>query len=70
MTGTVAAWRGDLAPARRAGTRRYRVLRAAGRAIGDAWRDGESFYDLVVLLSVALFFLLAIGVGLIALQSG
>lgn len=68
MAGAAAAWRGDRArpPQVRTGTRG--VVRAGGRALYEAWRDGEKFYDMVVMLSVALFFLLAIGVGIMALQ--
>jgi hypothetical protein len=68
MAGTAAAWRRDRGrpPQVRAGRRG--PLRAGGRALYEAWRDGEKFYDLVVVLSVAVFFLLAIGVGIIALQ--
>jgi hypothetical protein len=68
MAGAVAGWRGDNARPQQRRTGRRARLRAGGRAISTAWRDGEKFYDIVVLLSVALFFLLAIGVGIIALQ--
>jgi hypothetical protein len=68
MAGAVPAWRGDRGRPQRVRTGRRGPLRAGGRALSEAWRDGEKFYDLVVLLSVALFFLSAIGVGIIALQ--
>jgi hypothetical protein len=68
MAGTSAAWRGDRARPPQGRTSRRGPLRAAGHAIAEAWRDGEKFYDIVVVLSVALFFLIAIGVGIIALQ--
>jgi len=68
MAGTVAAWRGDRERPPQGRSGRRTPLRAGARAIAEAWRDGEQFYDMVVILSVALFFLLAVGVGIIALQ--
>ena len=68
MAGTIAAWRGDRPHPPQGRTSRRGPLRAACHAIAEAWRDGEKFYDLVVVLSVALFFLIAIGVGIIALR--
>lgn len=69
MAGTVPTWRRDGVLTRQANAGRHGVLRAARRAVADAWDDGEKFYDVVVLLSVGLFFLVALGVGIIALQS-
>jgi hypothetical protein len=68
MAGAVAGWRGDRARPPERNPRKRAPLRAGGRAIAEAWRDGERFYDLVVIASVGLFFVLAIGVGIIALQ--
>ena len=69
MAGTIAAGRDrDRRRPPQGRTGRRGPLRAAGHAIAEAWRDGEKFYDMVVVLSVALFFLIAIGVGIIALQ--
>jgi hypothetical protein len=68
MAGAVAGWRGDGTRRQPRHTRGRARRRADDRAMSTAWRDGEKFYDTVVLLSVAVFFLLAIGVGIIALQ--
>lgn len=69
MAGAISAGRGrDRGRPPQGRTGRRGPLRAAGHAIAQAWRDGEKFYDVVVVLSVALFFLIAVGVGVIALR--
>ena len=37
-------------------------------ALKRAWHDGDRFLDIVVILSVVIFTLLAAGVGVLALQ--
>ena len=67
MAGTFTAWRVRRAPARsvpRASARR--MERAPARRTE---RDADFYLDVVIMLSVVMFMLLATGVGVLALQT-
>ena len=67
MAGTFTAWRVRRAPARRMPSApARRVQRAPARRTE---RDADFFLDVVIMLSVVMFMLLASGVGVLALQT-
>ena len=67
MAGTFTAWRVRRAPARRMPSApARRIERAPARRTE---RDADFFLDVVIMLSVVMFMLLASGVGVLALQT-
>ena len=66
MAGTFTAWRVRRAPARRMPSAPARRMERAPARRTE--RDADFFLDVVIMLSVVMFMLLASGVGVLALQ--
>ncbi len=67
MAGTFTAWRVRRAPARRMPSAPARRMERAPARRTE--RDADFFLDVVIMLSVVMFMLLASGVGVLALQT-